>query len=161
MEVGSAASEDVDAIVDTFQAARRAAMPWLPTLHSDAEDRRHFKERVVGECEVLVVRRDGLAVAFLALGNNMVKDLYVHPEVQRTGIGSALLEVAKRRRPHGLRLWVFQRNHGARAFYARHGFTEVEFTDGAGNEEREPDVLLAWAGPRSYESRRVRERKTS
>jgi hypothetical protein len=26
----------------------------------------------------------------------------------------------------------------------RHGFTEVELTDGSGNEEREPDVRLAW-----------------
>jgi GNAT superfamily N-acetyltransferase len=149
MEVGSATPKDVDAVVATFQAARRTAMPWLPRLHSDAEDRRHSAERVTGESEVFVVRRDGVGVAFLALRNDMVEDLYVRPNVQRTGIGSALLEVAKSRRPDGLRLWVFQRNHGARAFYARHGFTEVEFTNGAGNEEREPDVLLAWAGPGS------------
>jgi ribosomal protein S18 acetylase RimI-like enzyme len=57
-----------------------------------------------------------------------------------------LLDTAKARRPEGLRLWVFQRNEGARAFYAKHGFTEVERTDGAANEEREPDVLLAWPG---------------
>jgi hypothetical protein len=41
---------------------------------------------------------------------------------------------------------VFERNSGARAFYARHGFTEVTRTDGSGNEEREPDVLLTWPG---------------
>ena len=75
----------------------------------------------------------------------MVEHLYVRPDAQRVGIGAALLEAAKARRPAGLRLWVFQRNHGARAFYARHGFAEMELTDGADNEEREPDVLLAWA----------------
>jgi hypothetical protein len=48
--------------------------------------------------------------------------------------------------PGGLRLWVFERNSGARAFYARHGFAEVTRTDGSGNEEREPDVLLGWPG---------------
>jgi hypothetical protein len=73
----------------------------------------------------------------------MVEHLYVQPDFQRAGIGSALLEVAKSRRPGGLRLWVFQRNHGARAVYARHGFTEVRFTDGSDNEEQEPDVFLA------------------
>jgi hypothetical protein len=67
----------------------------------------------------------------------------VQPDCQRAGIGSALLEVAKSRRPGGLRLWVFQRNHGAWAVYARHGFTEVRFTDGSDNEEQEPDVFLA------------------
>jgi GNAT superfamily N-acetyltransferase len=74
------------------------------------------------------------------------EDRYVEPDAQRSGIGSALLEAAKTRRPAGLRLWVFQRNHAARAFYAQHGFAEVELTDGADNEEREPDVLLAWTG---------------
>lgn len=33
-----------------------------------------------------------------------------------------------------------------RRFIAEHGFAEVELTDGADNEEREPDVLLAWKG---------------
>ena len=33
-----------------------------------------------------------------------------------------------------------QRNAGARRFYERNSFVAVEFTDGNGNEEREPDV---------------------
>ena len=37
-------------------------------------------------------------------------------------------------------LWTFQRNTGARRFYERNGFIAVELTDGASNEEREPDV---------------------
>jgi hypothetical protein len=32
----------------------------------------------------------------------------------------------------------------ARRFYERHGFVAVEHTDGAGNEEREPDVRFLW-----------------
>jgi hypothetical protein len=50
------------------------------------------------------------------------------------------------RHPAGLELWVFQRNDAAREFYARHGFIELRRTDGSGNEEREPDVRLAWRG---------------
>ena len=146
MEVDTATRGDADAVAAIFGAARRAAMPWLPRLHSDAEDRRYFAEHVIGDCDLLVVRRERRPVAFLALRNDMVEHLYVRPDVQRAGIGSALLEVAKSRRPSGLRLWVFQRNHGARAFYARHGFAEVRSTDGADNEEHEPDVLLAWTG---------------
>ena len=121
-------------------------MPWLPELHGEADVRRYMAERVIGECEVQLVRREHGPVAFLALRNDMVDHLYVLPEAQRVGIGAALLEAAKARRPAGLRLWVFQRNHGARAFYARHGFAEMELTDGADNEEREPDVLLWWEG---------------
>ena len=43
-----------------------------------------------------------------------------------------------------LRLWVFQENVGARRFYERRGFRLVRETDGAGNEEKEPDALLEW-----------------
>ena len=83
-------------------------MPWLPRLHSDADDRRYFAQHVIGDCDVLVVRSERRPVAFLALRNGMVEHLYALPVVQRTGIGSALLEVAKSRRPSGLRLLVFQ-----------------------------------------------------
>ena len=144
MEIEAAAATDADAVAAVFRAARDAAMPWLPVLHGEAEDRRFFAGVIAG-CEVLVVRREGHVVAFVALGDELVEHLYVRPDAQRAGIGSALLEAAKGRRPHGLRLWTFERNQGARAFYARHGFTEVRFTDGSGNEERQPDVLLAWA----------------
>lgn len=92
------------------------------------------------------VQRTEDPVAFLALGGDMVEHLNVRPDSQRTGIGTALLDAAKARRPAGLRLWVFQRNQGALSFYSRHGFVEIELTDGAGNDEREPDVLLAWPG---------------
>ena len=45
-----------------------------------------------------------------------------------------------------LQLWTFQRNLRARAFYEKLAFAPVRFTDGASNEEREPDVLYAWPG---------------
>ena len=46
----------------------------------------------------------------------------------------------KELRPGGFTLWVFQRNTGARRFYERRGLRLVELTDGAGNDEREPDA---------------------
>ncbi len=39
-----------------------------------------------------------------------------------------------------------QRNNRARAFYERHGFRVARMTDGADNEEREPDILYVWGG---------------
>ena len=60
----------------------------------------------------------------------------VAPEWTGNGLGSRLIEVAKRRRPGGLQLWTFQSNLGAQRFYERHGFSDAERTDGSGNEER-------------------------
>ncbi len=73
-------------------------------------------------------------------------DLYVAPAFAGQGIGSALLDLAKAQRPQGFCLWVFESNTPARNFYARRGFVELERTDGSGNEERSPDVQMAWPG---------------
>jgi GNAT superfamily N-acetyltransferase len=78
------------------------------------------------------------------LADGWVEQLYVDPEHTGAGIGSRLIELAKDRSPAGLQLWTFQANEGARRFYERHGFTVVELTDGAGNEEHQPDVRYAW-----------------
>jgi hypothetical protein len=64
----------------------------------------------------------------------------------RSDPGACLVELAKRERPDGLRLWTFASNLRAQRFYERHGFVEAQCTDGRGNEERAPDILYVWAG---------------
>src|SRR5688572_25238021 len=137
--------QDADALAGILRAAMRGAMPSLPELHTPDDDRRFLGEVVLPEQEVWVAEADGVVAGFTALGTRegveFMEHLYVAPEHQRRGIGTALMEKAKARRPTGFRLWVFQRNAGARDFYERHGFRVVELTDGSGNEERERDAL--------------------
>jgi len=83
-------------------------------------------------------------VGFCAFREGWVDHLYVHPDFARIGIGRALLNKAKRTNPQ-LRLWVFQRNERAMAFYSAMGFSCLEQSDGSNNEEREPDALLYWS----------------
>jgi ribosomal protein S18 acetylase RimI-like enzyme len=100
--------------------------------------------------EVWVAEEEGRPLGFLAIrrsrsdGWETLERLYVDPEAQNRGIGTALLDKAKALRPDGLHLWVFQKNEGARRFYERHGFQLVKLTDGGENMEREPDALYAW-----------------
>ena len=70
--------------------------------------------------------------------------LYVRADLKGQGIGSLLLDVVEATHPDGYELWVFQSNHGARRLYERRGLVEVERTDGAANEEKSPDVRMAW-----------------
>lgn len=60
------------------------------------------------------------------------------------GVGSQLLGLAKRMRPHGLQLWTFASNVPARRFYEQRGCVAADETDGANNEERAPDVRYVW-----------------
>jgi putative acetyltransferase len=110
--------------------------------------------------DVVVAEEDGRVVGFVAMvhgdsdhaatdGGDIVAHLYVHPDRHRRGIGSALLDEAKRRLPAGFRLWVFQQNDGARRFYERHGLAVIRLTDGSDNEEKTPDALYEWPGHRS------------
>jgi GNAT superfamily N-acetyltransferase len=100
--------------------------------------------------EVWLAEEDGRPLGFLAIrrsrsdGWETLERLYVEPEAQNRGVGTALLDKAKALRPDGLHLWVFQRNEGARRFYERHGFHLVKLTDGAENMEHEPDALYFW-----------------
>jgi GNAT superfamily N-acetyltransferase len=76
----------------------------------------------------------------LVIEESWIEQLYVSPDYQGFGIGSALIELAKRRVPGPLQLWTFQTNGPAQRFYERHGFVCVEQTDGSRNEERAPDM---------------------
>ncbi|MGY3201023.1 GNAT superfamily N-acetyltransferase [Streptomyces sp. TE5632] len=68
--------------------------------------------------------------------------MYLAPEWR--GLGDRFVAPAEERGPEGLSPWTFQVNAPAHRFYERHGFEAVEWTDGCGNEEREPDVRYVW-----------------
>jgi GNAT superfamily N-acetyltransferase len=79
----------------------------------------------------------------VAFRENWIDQLYVVPAAQGLGVGTALLQVAQNAFDR-LQLWTFQRNGRARRFYEARGFALVRETDGARNEEKEPDALYLW-----------------
>jgi GNAT superfamily N-acetyltransferase len=143
MSLRPAQSADAPAVTRIFQGARAHSLPYLPVLHDDAEDHAYFAG-VVERHEVTLSEEGGVPVAFLALDGDEVDHLYVQPAHHRHGLGARLLTHAQARRDH-LELWVFQRNSGAIAFYKALGFAIMQSTDGAGNEEHEPDHRMAWS----------------
>ena len=82
-------------------------------------------------------------VGIVAFRRDWIDQLYVLPKAQRSGIGTALLGIAQQSCDR-LSLWTFQRNTQARRFYEARGFRLVRETDGAGNDEKEPDALYLW-----------------
>jgi ribosomal protein S18 acetylase RimI-like enzyme len=143
-----AVPDDGPAVAALYTAARVAAVPMMPpAIHTAEEDVAHFGALLVdGEHEAWVAEQDGRVAGFAILTETWLDGLYVHPEAQGCGIGTALLELAQALRPGGLGLWVFETNAPARTLYRRHGFVETERTDGSGNEEGEPDIRMEWPG---------------
>jgi GNAT superfamily N-acetyltransferase len=114
-------------------------MPYLPNLHTPEQDLAFFTTEIgSSDCRVAVI--DGHVVGFGCVRDSWLNHLYISPDFQGKGIGSELLKTFGSDIDQ---FWVFQKNSRARDFYKRHGFVEVEFTDGSANEEREPDVRFA------------------
>jgi GNAT superfamily N-acetyltransferase len=134
---------DMDAAALVHRAAFNSALPWLADLHTPAEDRWFFRERVFPTCQVWGAVDDEAVLGLIAFRTDWVEHLYVLPHAQRQGMGAALLEVAQRSSSR-LQLWTFQRNLQTRRFYERRGFVLVEETDGTRNEEKEPDARYLW-----------------
>ncbi|WP_407154443.1 GNAT family N-acetyltransferase [Bradyrhizobium sp. STM 3557] len=137
------ALSDMDEAARVHRAAFDVAMPWLAGLHTPDEDCWFYRERVFPTCEVWGSFAADELTGMIAFRDGWIEQLYVLPRAQGHGSGTALLEIAKRAFDR-LQLWTFQRNSAARRFYGRRGFVLVEETDGARNEEREPDALYCW-----------------
>lgn len=139
--------EDGDGLAGLMTVARRAAVPMMPhPVHTPEEDRAWVARQLAGEREVWVAEADGELVGFVLLEPGWLHSLYVRPGLTGQGVGSLLLDFVKARRPGGFGLWVFETNQVARRFYRRHGLVEIRHTDGADNEERAPDLEMAWLG---------------
>ena len=146
IEIRPATVEDATRIAEVWLSSWRATFDFEPA-YPDEDVRRWVREELLVEAEDWVATdpSDGDSViALLGLSDTMVEQLYVRPDRIGRGVGRALLELAKRRRPDGLDLYCFAANDRARRFYERNGFEAVAFGDGSGNEERQPDVLYRW-----------------
>jgi GNAT superfamily N-acetyltransferase len=134
---------DMDAAAQVLRASFDRALPWLAGLHTPAEDRWFFRERVFKACEVWGAFESAAMVGVLAFRKDWIDQLYVLPDAQGRGTGTGLVRVAQDAFDR-LQLWTFQRNVRARRFYEARGFALVTETDGARNEEKEPDALYLW-----------------
>jgi len=137
-----ATANDANALGNIFVAAR-SRMTYLPKLHTD-DEMRVFAGSLPSRMEVWVAEIDGRVIGFAAIHDDWLDHLNVFPDSQNHGAGTLLLARVKEQRADGFQFWAFQKNEGARRFYARHGCVEVEWTDGDGCEEKEPDVRFEW-----------------
>lgn len=144
LEIVEAARNDAPAIADIHLTARRVAMPYLARPHTDDQTRAWFATCVCDRPAAWwVARRDGQVIGYMLIDGEDVDHLYVRPDSQGQGVGTALLRKAFSLSPRRVSLVTAQRNTRARAFYEKHGFRATAFTDGD-NEEREPDVCYTW-----------------
>lgn len=134
--VVKAAKHQMAEVARVFKASFRDIYPNFADLHTPEEDQNYFTNTVFEKNSIYVAEDldSGKFIGFIAFNHEFIDHLYILPGQQRKGLGSDLIQIALKE-PRTLRLWTFQQNSAARAFYKRHGFVEIKETDGAETEE--------------------------
>ena len=138
-------SSDLEPVLRLWREARLQAFPELETrmAHTPQDDRAHFRNVLLAQCEVWVAEKDSEVAGFLARRGQLVDQLFVRIDHQRQGIGTVLLDKAREQSPDRLHLYAFQSNRSACAFYERRGFKAVCYGVSP-PPESEPDVEYEW-----------------
>jgi GNAT superfamily N-acetyltransferase len=144
----NALETDGECIAAIYLAARKQHVTYAPLAHTDEQIRTWVCETLIPSGGVTVAVVDGAVAGFIATSCaetcTWIDQLYVDHSLIGSGLGSALLQFAKATLASPIRLYTFQQNERARRFYLRHGFREIEFSDGSANEEKTPDILMEW-----------------
>ncbi len=144
IKIVKATEGDMSEVAHVFRLSREAALPYLPKLHTPKEDVSFFRAKVFNRQTVYVLKENGeRTVGFIAFDREWIHHLYILPELTGHGLGTQLMKLAKKG-SKALQLWAFKRNQSAIDFYKKHGFKIIKETNGAENEEKEPDVLMQW-----------------
>lgn len=140
-----AVAGDAAAVAYVHMTSRAATMPYLPPQKRTHDQvTRWVADVLLVECRTWVAVRGAEILGYAALRGDVLEDLYLRPDVRRRGVGTLLLDEARRSSPEGVSLHVFQENTDARAFYEHHGFVVLDTGDGSRNMESLPDMTLRW-----------------
>lgn len=119
-----------------FLAARRHNWTWMESHDWQLED---FDAVILGET-VFVAEMDGHRVGFAGVldNDNFLHSLYVDPDFQGRGVGSALLEQVQQRFTSTGALKCLMLNQSALTFYLKHGWQR----EAVGESEQGKYILM-------------------
>ncbi|MFC5500606.1 GNAT family N-acetyltransferase [Caenimonas terrae] len=142
--------EDSPQVAEVLLSSRKTFLPYACSAQSDSEVSQWVRESLIPSGNVTVACIGSSVVGVLATAReptgSWVNQLYLAPDYVGQRIGAQLLTHALATLPRPVRLYTFQANSRARAFYERYGFKAVAFTDGSANDEHCPDVLYEYGG---------------
>ncbi len=137
---------DFDAVNILWRLAREVSLPDFQQRkgHPFYKDLAYFRDHILQHNQVWVaVDQHDYPLAFMAIKDDFIDQLYVHPEKWGQGLGTQLLAHARQLSPRYLWLYTLQINEKARRFYEQQGFRIAELGISP-PPESEPDVKYVW-----------------
>ncbi|MFN8368485.1 MAG: GNAT family N-acetyltransferase [Candidatus Kapaibacterium sp.] len=136
-------NNDFEECVQLFQQVYGETYPdFEPHYHEKQRFYDIMTNHVLPQNELFVVSNNEIIIAFIAIHNNCLDQLYVTHSFQGKGVGSMLVNKAKEINPECMELFTFTQNNKAITFYEKHGFRIIKH--GIAPDEKKPDVLMRW-----------------
>ena len=134
-------TQDLDAVMQIWLQANLDAHAFIPASFWEA----HFEmvRDMLPQAE-LYVHEDASTRqidGFIGLTENHIEGIFVAKAARSKGIGKALLEYAKSRKPR-LTLSVYHKNERALAFYRREQF--AIHSEGIDGDTNEAEIQMLW-----------------
>ena len=134
-------TQDLDAVMQIWLQANLDAHAFIPASFWEA----HFEmvRDLLPQAELYVHEDAGTRQidGFIGLTENHIEGIFVVKSARSKGIGKALLEYVKSRKPR-LTLGVYQKNQRALAFYRREQF--VVQSEGIDGDTNEAEIQMLW-----------------
>jgi len=136
-------TQDLDAVMQIWLQANLDAHAFIPASFWEA----HFEmvRDLLPQAELYVHEDAGTRQidGFIGLTENHIEGIFVVKSARSKGIGKALLDYAKSRKPR-LDLSVYQKNERALAFYQREQFTVQ--SEGIDEDTNEAELQIFGGG---------------
>ena len=135
-------TQDLDAVMQIWLQANLDAHVFIPASFW----RGHFEivRDMLPQAELYVHENEAPRQidGFIGLTGNHIEGIFVAKAARSKGVGKALLEYAKSRKP-SLTLSVYQKNERALAFYQREQFTVQ--SEGIDEDTNEAELQMLWS----------------
>lgn len=134
--------EDLDKVVALWYRSWTHSFPNLNHPLPFEQWKSRFENEYAKNADVWVAASPGRIVGFIVVRDNVIAQIFVDVDIQRCGVGTALLNQAKKISPNGLRLTTLEQNFQGRRFYEKHGF--VAGVTGINPINGQPNVEYCW-----------------
>lgn len=140
IEILKITENDIPEIVDIWYETSLQAHSFIPCNYWKA-NRVLMKNKYIPMSETYSAADGEKILGFISLIDEYLAAVFIRPEFQSKGIGSALLNHAKTLR-NALQLKVFSKNKKSIEFYKKEGFTVIsELKD---EETKENEFVMQW-----------------
>ena len=135
-------TQDLDAVMQIWLHGNLDAHAFIPASFWEANF--EMVRDLLSQAELYVHENEDTRQidGFIGLTENHIEGIFVAKAARSKGIGKALLEYAKSRRPR-LDLSVYQKNERALAFYRREQFTVQ--SEGIDEDTNEAELQMLWS----------------